>query len=84
MIARLSALVMPASLVVLASAGGTTNALPARMRTAAASALFVTLLVLATRRWHVRRAAHRPGVLHEDCQVSECAADGTPLSLYAG
>jgi hypothetical protein len=30
------------------------------------------------------RITRPPQALHEDCAVSECGADGVPLSLYAG
>lgn len=37
--------------------------------------------VLAGRRRHAPRSLPP---MHEDCAVSECAADGVPLSAYAG
>ena len=43
--------------------------------------LAFTVLVAANRR---RRAARNGSHVSEDCAASECAADGLPLSSYAG
>lgn len=39
--------------------------------------------VVWARSRHARTVRHRQPI-HEDCSVSECGADGVPLSLYAG
>jgi len=48
------------------------------MKRTAALAVLVILACLAA------RAARRPRVPDGECAVSECGADGAPLSAYAG